>query len=57
MSDYKFYRKDFFISRNTITLIPTIIININNLMYVEENIDVQFHWLCFNGRLMWMRGE
>lgn len=56
MSDYKFYRKDFFISRNYIHLLPTIVIQTNNLMWVEENIAIQFHWLCFNGRLMWMKG-
>lgn len=53
----KFYRKDFFVDCRTITLIPTIMITFNNLMYIRDNIDVRFHWLCFNARIMWMKEE
>lgn len=53
----KFYRKDFQIYRDWITIIPTIDIQINNMCYVNPNVSIQFHWLVFHARLMWMESE
>ena len=53
----KFYRKDFYIDKQTIFIIPSVVIDIDNMIYAQHNISIQFHWLCFHARLMWMKGE
>lgn len=50
---YKFFRKDFLIDRRCIYLLPTVIIGKDYPMYLQRTLAVQFHWLCFNARLMW----
>lgn len=52
-----FYRKDFQIYRDWITIIPTIQIHINNAIYIHRNIAIEFSWLVFHARFMWMESE
>lgn len=54
---YRFFRKDFYIDRDYIYIFPTVVINVNNPMYIFKSYAIQFHWLCFNARLMWKKVE
>lgn len=50
---YRFFRKDFFVDSDYIYIFPTVIINVNNPRYNFKNYAIQFHWICFNARVMW----
>ena len=52
---YELYRKDFKIYRDDIHLLPTIRIAINNPMYVQNNFSVEFYFLTFHSRLLFMQ--
>ena len=51
----KLYRKDVKIYRDWITLIPTVEIHIDDMIYVDRNIAISFHWLVFHARLLWLK--
>ena len=51
---YKLYKKDFQIWKNDIHLLPTIRLIINDIAYMRRNFSISFHWLVFNGRLLFM---
>lgn len=51
----KFYRKDFDVDREWIMIIPTIVIRIDNPIYFESNVAIEFHWLTLHVRFMWMK--
>lgn len=51
----KFYRKDFDVDREWIMIIPTIVIRMNNPIYFESNVAIEFHWLTLHVRFMWMK--
>ncbi len=51
----KLYRKDFKIYKEWITLIPTVEIHIDDMIYVDRNISISFHWLVFHARLLWLK--
>lgn len=51
----KLYRKDFKIYKDWITLIPTVEIHIDDMIYVDRNISISFHWLVFHARLLWLK--
>lgn len=53
----KFYRKDFLIFKDWITIIPTVEIHIDNMMYVKHNVAITINWLVFHARFMWMERE
>lgn len=53
----KFYRKDFYIAKDWITIIPTVEILIDNMMYVKPNIAITINWLVFHVRFLWMESE
>lgn len=53
----KFYRKDFYITKNWITIIPTVEIIIDEMRYVEHNVAIRINWLVFHIRFMWMESE
>lgn len=38
-------------------LIPTIIFQFDDRWYRDKNFSLEFHWLCFHGRLMWFEEE
>lgn len=52
----KFYRTDFYKDKSRFVIIPTIIIVVNNMLYVKRNIAVEFHWTIFHARIMWIEG-
>lgn len=55
----KLYRKDFKIYKDWITLIPTVVIHTNDMIYVDRNISISFHWIVFHARFLWLeeKGE
>ena len=48
------YTTIFRIYTDWITLIPTIDIHINAMEYQCKNFRIEFHWLCFHARFMWL---
>lgn len=44
-------RKDFCIFKKTVYVLPTIIIHVNEPIYMYNNFSIEFHWLVFHGRL------
>ena len=44
---FQIYEKDFYI-------LPTIRVLVDNLVYVKKNIAIEFHWLVFHGRLLFL---
>lgn len=50
----KLTRKDFCVWKNDIYIIPTFRIFVNNALYVSRNFSIEFHWLIFHTRLLWM---
>lgn len=52
---YRLERKDFQIWKDNIYLLPTININIDDMMYINRNFSIEFHFLMFHGRLLFMK--
>lgn len=52
---YRLERKDFQIWKSNIYLLPTINISIDDMMYINRNFSIEFHWLVFHGRLLFMK--
>lgn len=54
MSRFKFYNKQFKIMKDDIYLLPTIRININNRVWWYDNFSIEFHFLVFHARIVFM---
>lgn len=52
---YRLERKDFQTWKSNIYLLPTINISIDDMMYINRNFSIEFHWLVFHGRLLFMK--
>lgn len=52
---YTLCRKDFEIYKNDIHLLPTIRTVINDRMYTEKNFSIEFHFLVFHARLLFVK--
>lgn len=46
-AEFQIYEKDFYV-------LPTIRVLVDNLVCVKKNIAVEFHWLVFHGRLLFL---
>ena len=57
MPKYSLYRKEFKISNDSIILLPTIVVKVNDWIYTLKNFAIEFHFLCFHARLVWMRDD
>ena len=53
----KLIRKDFYVWKKDIYIIPTFRIFIDNLMYQNHNFSIEFHWLVFHVRLLFEQVE
>lgn len=53
----KLYRKDFRIYKDIIYLLPAIILAFNDPIYSERNYAIEFRWLIFHARLLWLEIE
>ena len=54
---YKLDRKDFQVYTNDIYILPTIRVYLDNLIYLDRNFSIEFHWLVFHGRLLFMKNR
>lgn len=52
----KFYKKNFYIYKDWITILPTIEIHTDDPRYFEKTVTVGFSWLVFHARIMF-KGE
>lgn len=52
---YKLERNDFVIYKEDIYWLPTIRTVVDNMIYVEKNFSIEFHWLVFHGRLLFIK--
>lgn len=55
MKKYSLYRKEFEIYKSVIFLLPTIVVRGRDWMYTFENFAIEFHFLCFHARLLWLK--
>ena len=53
----KLYRRDFKVYKDWIFILPTITVSLNDPQYRPKNISIEFHFLIFHARLLWMKGE
>ena len=53
----RLYKHEAIIWKNDIYIIPTITLIINTPIYIGRNFSIEFHWLIFNARLLWVEGE
>lgn len=54
---YRLFRKDFETYKNDIHWLPTIRTVINDRIYTEKNFSIEFHFLVFHTRLLFMRKD
>ena len=52
---YKLDRKDFQIYKNDIYILPTFRLYLDNHMYVDKNFSIEFHFIVFHSRLLFMK--
>lgn len=53
----KFKRFQCMFWRNTIYLLPTIVINDHDYMYYGRNFTIEFHFLFWHMRWLWLESE
>lgn len=54
---YRLERKGFCISKNQIAVIPTIWIDIDNMVYKDKNFSIEFHFLIIHAGLLFIKQE
>lgn len=53
----KLYRKQFNIAKDYIFILPTIAVSLDEPYYLDRNFAIEFHWLVFHARLLWLEEE
>ena len=53
----KLFSAEFEIWTNEIYLLPTIRLMCNNHIYCRKNLEICFHFMCFNARLFFVERE
>ncbi len=48
-------QKDFQICKNDIYILPAIRLFIDNYIYVDKNFSLEFHFMVFHARLLFMK--
>ena len=51
---YKLYRKDFQMCKNDIYILPSIRLFIGDRMEIDKNVSVEFHFIVFHIRVLFM---
>lgn len=54
---YELDRVDFITSKQDIYFLPTIKMYFNDRMYLCRNFSIEFHFLIFHGRLLFVKNE
>lgn len=52
----KLYKKQFKIIKDYISIVPTIVLS-NEPYFLERSFAIEFHWLVFHARLLWLKEE
>lgn len=52
---YKLFRCDFETWKNELYILPTIKVVINNMIYCEKNLSIEFHFITLHARLLFFR--
>ena len=50
----KLYKKYFRIYKDLIFILPTIVLSFNEPYYMERSFAIEFRWLVFHARLLWL---
>jgi len=50
----KLYRKDFRIFTDLVYILPAVILGFNEPIYNKPNFAIEFRWLVFHSRLLWI---
>ena len=53
----KLIRKDFRVFKDYIFILPAIALDFNNQIYAQTSFAIEFRWLVFHARLVWLRGD
>jgi hypothetical protein len=53
--NYKLKGKQFEIFKNDFYIFPTLRMFIDNHMYLDKNFSIEFHFLIFHARLLFMK--
>lgn len=54
---YKLDRLDMELDENVIYLLPTSMITVNNPIYINKNFSIEFHFLIFHARFLFIKEE
>lgn len=52
---YKLYAKEFQIYKKDFYILPTIRLLIDNLVFIDKNFAIEFHFLVFHGRVLFLK--
>ena len=51
----KLIRKDFCIFKDYFYILPSIALAFNDPRYVQKTFQIEFRWLVFHARLLWVK--
>ena len=51
----KLYRKNFVIWKNSIDILPSLTIRWNDPEYILKTFSIEFHWIVFHARFLWLK--
>ena len=51
---YKLHSKDFEVWKHDLYILPTIRIFVDNRIYLDRNFSIEFHFLMFHARLLFV---
>lgn len=53
----KLYKKDFTTWKNSIDILPSLIVTWNEPIYIHKSFSIEFHWIIFHARLLWLEED
>ena len=51
----KLFRKDFCVLKDYVFILPSIALSFNDLRYSAHTFAIEFRWLVFHARLLWVK--
>lgn len=55
VTNMKLYKKEFVTWKNSIDILPSLIIRWNEVIYIHKSFSIEFHWIIFHARLLWLK--
>ena len=52
----RLYKKEFATWKNSIDILPSLLVRWNEPVYIHKSFSIEFHWIIFHARLLWLRG-